>query len=49
LRICGDVNFPTLYPASRRIFSRNVAVDPFPFVPAMWITFTDSHGFPSKL
>ena len=35
---CGDVVTPTLVFAERHIDSRNAHTDPFPFVPATWIS-----------
>ena len=44
-KICGEVNLATEYPAAKKIFSKNVAVEPFPFVPAIWMIFLFSQGF----
>ena len=39
LRICGEVNVPTLYSFFVSIDSRNETVEPLPFVPATVIIF----------
>lgn len=36
---CGLVKRPVLYPEWRSMLSTKAAVDPLPFVPAMWMTF----------
>lgn len=41
---CGLVKSPVRRPHPRRIDSANVQVDPFPFVPVTWMTFSWSRS-----
>src|SRR5579859_3436938 len=45
---CGEVLSPVRNPAQRSIDSRNAAVDPFPFVPAMCAEGYARSGLPSR-
>ena len=43
-KTAGELNVPTLYPASIKMFVIKLEVEPLPFVPAMLIIFKSLSG-----